>query len=317
MDTKETVSALMQEGKGILLAGESNDIETERLAAFGANAEDARVAYRELLFTTPGIEGHLSGVILTPEAVEESSSGTLFPELLAAKGVRTGVLVAADVSDDKLPETLAQYASRGISFAAFMTDITVADEPVSDAMQKDIAALAVRAKIALASGVAPLLAIDISVYGTHTAAQAEDSLLEGLSLLLDSLKAESVDPRNVIIGVSMGISGSENPVRADANEVAERTVRAATTAVPQDVGGVVFLSDAQSPEEAVANLNAIARLEPLPWPVAFCFARALQDPVLAIWKGNTEMVPEAQAAFAERLSLLSRADAGGYSGVLE
>lgn len=318
MSIEETVSALMQEGKGILLAGESNDIENQRLAAFGANAEDARTAYREILFTTPGIEEHLSGIVLTPEAVMESSGGASFPELIIAKNISTGVLIDPDtVSDGKLSSVLTDGVSHGISFAVFVTNISVSGDAVSDELQKNISALVARAKISLSVGVIPIVALDVSMYGAHTAAQAEDCLLETVSLLSDSLKSETLDVKSIIVAISMAVSGSDNPVRADSADVAERTVRAATTAIPQDIGGVVFLSDAQSPEEATANLNSIARLEPLPWPVAFCFSRALQDPVLAAWKGNEENISDAQAIFEERLSLLSRADAAGYSKTLE
>jgi len=94
-------------------------------------------------------------------------------------------------------------------------------------------------------------------------------------------------------------------------------VRALKTAVPPDAGGVVFLSGGQSPIEATANLNAIARLEPHSWPIAFSFSRALQEPVMALWAGKDEMREAAQAAFLNRLALNVAADAGGYSRGME
>lgn len=319
MDTKDIITALMQDGKGMLLSGESNEVEDERLAAFGAASEEARKSYRELLISTPGIEEHLSGIILASEAVRETDEGgAALPGLIASKGMLAGVAIdPAETPDDKLPEALAEHSSRGISFVLFAYGVSVSDEPVSDGMQEGIRSLALHAKAAIAAGVVPVIAVDVSMYGSHAASQSEDMIVESLSLLSDSLKGEEVNLGSVIIGVSMAVSGSDSPARADAAEVAERTVRAATTAVPPDVGGMVFLSDAQNPEEATANLNALARLEPLPWPIAFCFSRALQDPVLAAWKGSDENLPDAQEIFVDRLTLLSRADAAGYSSTLE
>ncbi|MBV9349441.1 MAG: fructose-bisphosphate aldolase, partial [Patescibacteria group bacterium] len=132
-----------------------------------------------------------------------------------------------------------------------------------------------------------------------------------------ALKSEDAELPGMITAVSMAVSGSDASARADSQEVAERTLRALTTGLPENMGGVVFLSDAQNPEEGTANLNALARLEPLPWPIAFCFARALLEPVLAAWKGADENFADAQAVLNQRLALLSRADAAGYSTALE
>ena len=50
-----------------------------------------------------------------------------------------------------------------------------------------------------------------------------------------------------------------------------------------------FLSGGQSPEEATANLNAINTRDPhAPWVLSFSFARALQDPVMQLWKGDAK-----------------------------
>ena len=283
MHLADTVSHLMQEGKGILLAGEESDIENQRLAAFTIADEESRRAYREVLFTTPGIEKHLSGVILSSEAIHESPGSETFPHLLAKRNILSGVFVSDGSDSMTTADSFQKYAEEGITFAAFAVTTAVSNEPISEELQKNISQLAKRAQFSQAHSIVPVLLVDVSMYGVHTAAESEDTILETLSLLSDSLQAEKIDPRNVIIGVSMAVSGSDTSVRADPGDVADRTVRAVTTAISQDIGGILFLSDAQNPEEGTANLNAIARLEPLPWPIAFCFSRALQDPVLAAW----------------------------------
>ncbi len=80
----ETAKALVAEGKGILAADESDGTIKKRFDSIGVEStEDNRRAYRELLFTTPGAEEYISGVILFDETIRQSSSdGTPFPKLL-------------------------------------------------------------------------------------------------------------------------------------------------------------------------------------------------------------------------------------------
>ena len=70
----ETVAALTAPGKGILAADESAGTIEKRLKAVNvASTEEARRDYRELLFSTPGLGGFISGVILFEETLTESA----------------------------------------------------------------------------------------------------------------------------------------------------------------------------------------------------------------------------------------------------
>src|SRR5215475_1316659 len=91
----ETAKALVAEGKGILAADESSGTIGKRFAAVGVEStEEKRRDFRDLLFTTPGVEEFVSGVILFDETIRQrSADGTPFPELLAAKGVIPGIKV--------------------------------------------------------------------------------------------------------------------------------------------------------------------------------------------------------------------------------
>ena len=62
-----------------------------------------------------------------------------------------------------------------------------------------------------------------------------------------------------------------------------------------------MLSGGQEATEATKNLAAIKQNGPFPWPVSFAFGRALQDSVMATWKGKPENVKAAQAALRRRL----------------
>src|SRR5512140_298427 len=91
----ETAKALVAEGKGILAADESDGTIKKRFDSIGIEStEENRRAYRDLLFTTEGVEEYISGVILFDETIRQSSAdGTPFPKLLESKGVIPGIKV--------------------------------------------------------------------------------------------------------------------------------------------------------------------------------------------------------------------------------
>src|SRR4051794_34981783 len=86
---------LVAPGKGILAADESDSTIKKRFDSIGVDStEDNRRAYRDLLFTTPGAEDFISGVILFDETIRQQAlDGTPFPELLTEKGVVPGIKV--------------------------------------------------------------------------------------------------------------------------------------------------------------------------------------------------------------------------------
>ena len=52
------------------------------------------MAYRELLFTAPGIEQYISGVIMFDETVRDSTvDGRKFTEVLRSRGIHCGIKV--------------------------------------------------------------------------------------------------------------------------------------------------------------------------------------------------------------------------------
>src|SRR3954469_1099776 len=94
-DPADTAKRLVAEGKGILAADESTGTIKKRFDSIDVEStEDNRRAYRELLFTTDGVEEYISGVILFDETIRQSASdGTPFPRLLESKGIVPGIKV--------------------------------------------------------------------------------------------------------------------------------------------------------------------------------------------------------------------------------
>lgn len=328
MKIHDAVRALMKQGKGILAADESTRTITERFSELGIPSnEDTRRQYRELLLATPGVERYLSGVILFDETIRQAlSDGTPFVDFLSARNILVGIKVDEGVVRDPqfeggevtkglegLRERMREYVSLGAQFTKWRAVHAVAREHSSPAVRENASRMAAYAADALSEGLVPIVEPEVLMQGVHSAEDAERAIQEVLSLTVDALHARDIDLKQVIIKTAMAVSGDMAPERAAPLEVAERTARALVGALPEEIGGVVFLSGGQSPEEATMNLNAIARIEPLPWPITFSFARALQAPALQVWKGDDARRAEAQSVFLERLSLTAAADAAGYS----
>src|SRR5690242_7453178 len=87
--------ALVAHGKGILAADESFPTIEKRFKAVGiASTEDNRRAYRETLFTTPGLGEFISGVILFDETLRQTArDGTPLAEVLRGQGILPGIKV--------------------------------------------------------------------------------------------------------------------------------------------------------------------------------------------------------------------------------
>src|SRR5436853_3304020 len=94
-ELESTARAIVAEGKGILAADESTGTIKKRFDSIGVEStEDTRRAYRELLFTTEGVEEFISGVILYDETIRQSATdGTPFPKLLESRGIIPGIKV--------------------------------------------------------------------------------------------------------------------------------------------------------------------------------------------------------------------------------
>lgn len=91
----ETARRIARPGFGILAADESTGTIGQRFTKINVeNTESQRRAYRELLFTSEGIENYISGVIMYEETLDQATKdGTNFCELLRSKGIVPGIKV--------------------------------------------------------------------------------------------------------------------------------------------------------------------------------------------------------------------------------
>ncbi len=329
----ETAKALVAEGKGILAADESSGTITKRFDAIGVEStEESRRAYRDLLFTTPGAEQFISGVILFDETIrQQSADGTPFPELLASRGIIPGIKVDRGAKPlalaqgetvteglDGLRERFAEYRELGARFAKWRGVYAIGPgRPTEYAVWVNAHALARYAALAQEAGLVPIVEPEVLMDGSHSIDESEKATGRAQQGLFTELHDQRIDLRGTILKPNMVLTGYDAAQRAGIDEVAEASLRCYRQTVPAAVPGIVFLSGGQSDEVATAHLNAMNRLDGRPWQLSFSYGRALQAPALKAWKGEVANVPAAKAAYLHRARLNGAARSGSYSPEME
>jgi fructose-bisphosphate aldolase class I len=328
----ETARAIVAEHKGILAADESTGTIKKRFDAIGLEStEENRRSYRNLLFTTPGFEEFIGGVILYDETIRQrSDDGTPFAELLAGKGVIPGIKVDTGAKPlalrpgetvteglDGLRERCEEYVRLGARFAKWRAVIAIGEGlPTGACIRANAHALARYAAICQEQGLVPIVEPEVLMDGDNTAEVCYEATARTLQAVYEELDAAAADLRGTLLKPNMVISGKGCPEQAGAGRIAELTIDCFLRHVPAAVPGIVFLSGGQSEVQATENLNAINRLGG-PWPLSFSYGRALQASALRAWGGDPANVEAAQAAFLHRARMNALAVAGEWRAELE
>jgi len=324
---------LVHKSKGLLAADESTKTIKKRFDAIKVECtEETRRTYRELLFTAPDIEKYISGVIMYDETIrQKSSDGAPFADLLAKRGIIPGIKVdkgtvglsgfpGEKITEglDGLAERFKEYRGLGAKFAKWRAVITIgAGVPTRRCIESNAETLARYAAIAQEAGLVPIVEPEVLMDGTHDIGRCEEATSAALKSLFSALHEHRVILEGALLKPNMVLSGKDCPKQAGIDEVAERTVRVLRRTVPAALPGIVFLSGGQSPELATAHLNAMNAMAEHPWELSFSFSRALQEPTMTAWKGETFNIPFAQKVFAHRAALNSAARFGKYSSAME
>jgi fructose-bisphosphate aldolase class I len=159
---------LVVSDKGILAADESTRTMEKRFLAIKISCtEENRKNYREIIFTTPGIEKFISGVILFDETLRQGLG-----KILLDKGMLIGMKVDEGMDEEMiteglpgLKERLEEYVNLGASFAKWRTVITVGRK---DNVEENLVRLAEYAKICQEAGVVPIVEPEVFMEGDHT-----------------------------------------------------------------------------------------------------------------------------------------------------
>ena len=309
-------NSLVEEGKGILAADESHKTIKSRFDSIGSvPTEESRRSYREMLFTTNGLEKYISGVILFDETLRQSTSiGVPFPEFLSSKGIIPGI--KADIGYkpmafhpgeqiteglDGLKERIEGYSSLGARFAKWRAVISIGGGlPSLRCIESNAHVLALYSAVCQESGIVPIVEPEVQMTGDHSIEECEKVTTKTLRIVFSELLAQRVHLEGILLKPNMVLPGDQCADQRSIEEVAETTIRSLRRSVPSAVPGVVFLSGGQSPELATAHLNEMNRRGANPWKLSFSYGRALQEPALKAWKGETENASAAQELLFDR-----------------
>jgi fructose-bisphosphate aldolase class I len=332
-ELESVARSLVAPGRGILAADESSPTIEKRFKAIDvASTEENRRAYRDLLFTTPGVSEFISGVILYDETIRQrSADGTPFPKVLEREGIVPGIKVdggakaLAGFPGEKITEgldglraRLEEYRTLGARFAKWRAVIDIGGGiPTRYCIQANAHALARYAALCQEAGIVPIVEPEVLMDGAHTIGRCEEVTTDVLSLVYAELTAHRVALEGTLLKPNMVVPGKGCPEQVGPRQVAEATVRTLSRTVPPAVHGIVFLSGGQTPRQATENLNAMNAMGRHPWELSFSYGRALQDPVLKSWRGKAANVPAGKEAFLLRARLNGAARRGDYSPAME
>ena len=211
MDTKlmtETARAMVAPGKGLLAADESAGTCKKRFDSIGVECtEENRRAYREMLFTTPGVAQFVSGVILFDETLrQKTKDGASFAEYLRKNGILPGIKVDAGTHDmalhpgekvteglDRLAQRMDEYFKLGARFAKWRAVITIGEGiPSAACLEANAHALARYSAICQEASIVPIVEPEVLLDGDHSAERSESVHQDTLETLFHALERHGV-----------------------------------------------------------------------------------------------------------------------------
>ncbi|HEY4503402.1 MAG TPA: class I fructose-bisphosphate aldolase [Candidatus Paceibacterota bacterium] len=326
----QTAKRLTSPPKGILAIDESLSTCNKRFEPLGVPTTiEKRQEYRELLITTPGIEDYISGYILFDETIRQSAlDGRSFTSIMKEKGLDIGIKVDEgpvefpDHPGEKITKgligldaRLKEYKAMGATFAKWRAVYTITDTTPSEVCMKANAQIFVKyVQACQDNDIVPLVEPEVLMNGNHLIEKCYEVTARNLQIVFDELKAAQVFLPGIILKTNMVLPGQGADITVDHAEIARMTIKCLKEKVPEEIGGIVFLSGGQKDEEATMRLQEMHKLGSLPWPLTFSYGRAIQDHALESWAANPDDITTAQDALLFAARNDSLATLGQYKG---
>jgi len=344
-ELKKNADLMSAPGKGFLASDESagpwlraGHVDAKKIPDTAEN----RAAYRSMLYTAPGLNEYISGVILHWETLfQKDASGKQLVEQITENGMLAGIKL--DKGYDKVglggtengplghPETwckgiddldkrCAEAYAQGARFAKWRNVLQIDPAkgiPSDLAIDVCVKNLAQYAAICQRNRLVPIVEPEIVPNGSHgievCAAVTEKVLVAQFA----ALKLYNVYLEGAVLKPNMVKNGLTGP-KATPEQVATYTIDVLRRTVPAAMPGIFFLSgetalDEDNEETATINLNAMHKLfhDKLPWSVSFSYGKALQKTCIVTWMGKAENTKIAQTALLNR----SKANSEAWKGV--
>ena len=160
-------------------------------------------------------------------------------------------------------------------------------------------------------GIVPIIEPEVLIDGDYDIEKCYEVTARNFDILFSELESSEVFVPGLILKPNMVIAGKNAP-KASHEDVARMTLRCLREHVAPFIGGIVFLSGGQDSADATMNLNAMHQESPLPWPLTFSYARAIQNPALEAWAKNPLDVAGAQKLLLMGAKNNSDASIGKY-----
>ena len=326
IELQKTIEDMVHPGKGILAADESAPTIKKRFSAIDVeSSEETRRSYRSMLLSTPGLGAAISGVILFEETLEQKDDkGVAIPLATQRAGIVVGIKVDKGLVElpglggekitqglDGLEERLAAYKALGARFAKWRCVYKIHQGAVSRrAIEANAEVLARYAACCQGVGIVPIVEPEVLIDGEHDIEVCAKITEAVQRAVFNALYRHQVAPEHILLKPSMVLPGTLGPQVAAA-QVGEATLAVLKRSVPAAVPSINFLSGGLTPEQATANLRAINQTGGTsPWLLSFSFGRALQEPVLSAWRGDSTNCEAAQNALMLRARLNAEAVCG-------
>ncbi len=332
-ELETTISDMIQKGRGILAADESNPTMAKRFDAIDvASTEQTRRAWRRLLITTPHLGDYISAIILFEETLGPTTEDStpvprvawtqkIVPGIKVDKGKIPLALSPGDLITqglDGLEDRIRTYKQQGARFAKWREVFAIGRHvPTKNGIEANAEMLARYAAVCQAGGLVPIIEPEVLMDGSHDIDRHSEVTEAVQHAVFRALNRYHVIPELMILKPNMVLPGKDCR-QADADEVATATLKVLKRTAPAAIPGINFLSGGQAPEEATRNLNAInQQYSNAPWNLSISYGRALQQTALHSWLGKTENIAAAQQALLKRAYLNHLAMLGEYKTEME
>ena len=324
---------ILEKGRGILAADESNGTMTKRLEGVKIlSTPENRLLFRETLFSASGMTKYIGGVILYDETIrQKTSKNRMIPELISEMGstpgikVDTGAKVLAGSPNEKitegldgLRERLKEYYKLGAKFTKWRGVYSISKNyPSKLSIQVNAHALARYSALVQESGMVPIVEPEVLMDGNHSANDCLDKTSEVIKECFDQLILHKVELSGLILKPNMILPGSNSKHKISKKEISLKTIECLKNSVPSEVPGIAFLSGGQTELEATENLDLINKNNNTNFIMTFSYGRALQQSSLKVWSKNINDIEATQKTFNHRAKMCTLAAKGKWTSELE
>ena len=206
-----------------------------------------------MLFTTPGLGDHISGVILYDETIRQSAKdGVPFTKVLQDAGVIPGIKVDKGAKPlagaegetvteglDGLRERLAEYKELGARFTKWRAVIAIDGDKIPSAycIHVNAHALGRFAVLSQEAGLVPIVEPEVLMDGSHTLERCYEVTEATLEAVFNELFSQRVVYEGMLLKPNMVVSGKEAPSRPRRTRSPGRRSAASVASCPRPCRG--------------------------------------------------------------------------------